>query len=148
MRLRPTDHPDLRYRSKIAKIHAIQWTGDNSEEVEKFTSVRQTFEHSSEDQVPCFQHDPSTGAGFVWNGSNHTWHRVNVGDFIIRGTRGQYYPCDPSAFHEAYTPVRGSWRAGATRGGSHPFSTRGRRLRGLPRRPDAGRAGRGRAGAR
>lgn len=30
---------------------------------------------------------------------------VNMGDWIIRGTKGEYYPCDDEVFKAKYRPV-------------------------------------------
>jgi hypothetical protein len=96
-----------RYRSKDVEVIAIRWTGENAEELEEFTLVRRTFEHDAEAEVSCFQYEPLTQAGCIWNESSLTWNQVDVGDYIIRGTEGAYYSCDPSAFHEVYEPAQG-----------------------------------------
>ena len=31
--------------------------------------------------------------------------KANVGDYIIRGTKGEYYPCKPDIFHDVYRPL-------------------------------------------
>lgn len=33
--------------------------------------------------------------------------RANPGDWIIRGVKGEFYPCKPDIFDETYTPLRG-----------------------------------------
>ena len=30
--------------------------------------------------------------------------KASVGDYIIRGLRGEYYPCKPDIFHKKYEP--------------------------------------------
>jgi hypothetical protein len=32
-------------------------------------------------------------------------HRVSVGDFVIRGVKGEFYPCKPDIFVATYEPV-------------------------------------------
>ena len=32
-------------------------------------------------------------------------HEVSKGDFIIKGIKGEYYPCKPDIFEETYEPV-------------------------------------------
>lgn len=34
-------------------------------------------------------------------------HRANVGDYIICGIMGEYYPCKPDIFKKTYEPVEG-----------------------------------------
>ena len=31
--------------------------------------------------------------------------RANVGDYIIKGVRGEFYPCNPDIFEATYEPV-------------------------------------------
>lgn len=33
------------------------------------------------------------------------WHHANYGDFIIRGVKGEIYPCKPDIFHLTYEEV-------------------------------------------
>jgi hypothetical protein len=52
----------------------------------------------------------AAGLGGVDSGSSHTMHidtlegkmDANPGDWIIRGTRGEFYPCRPDIFAESY----------------------------------------------
>lgn len=30
--------------------------------------------------------------------------KASIGDYIIRGLRGEYYPCKPDVFHKKYEP--------------------------------------------
>lgn len=32
-------------------------------------------------------------------------HRADLGDFVIRGIQGEFYPCKPDIFAETYDPV-------------------------------------------
>ena len=32
---------------------------------------------------------------------------ASLGDYIIRGIQGEFYPCKPDIFHETYEPVDG-----------------------------------------
>ena len=34
-------------------------------------------------------------------------HLACVGDYIIRGVAGEYYPCKPDIFEKTYEPVEG-----------------------------------------
>ena len=33
------------------------------------------------------------------------WHHATVGDYIIRGVKGELYPCKPDIFHMTYEPA-------------------------------------------
>lgn len=32
-------------------------------------------------------------------------HRADIGDFVIRGVAGEFYPCKPDIFEATYEPV-------------------------------------------
>jgi hypothetical protein len=36
-------------------------------------------------------------------------YRVSWGDYIIRGVRGELYPCKPVIFEETYEPEKNGW---------------------------------------
>ena len=51
-----------------------------------------------------FDHIPDTNADI------HTlegWHHANYGDYIIRGVKGELYPCKPDIFDMTYEAVNG-----------------------------------------
>ena len=35
-------------------------------------------------------------------------HWVSIGDWIIRGVQGEFYPCKPDIFQQTYEPVGGA----------------------------------------
>ena len=78
---------------KPVEIRAVQWTGDNLREIVDFVGVK----------------------NLVWNGrrgdvnlSIHTLEgnlHIEVGDWIICGVKGEFYPCKPDIFEETYELV-------------------------------------------
>lgn len=99
------------FRKKPVVIEAVQWTGDNWEELIDFCTVA----------------DPVGGAparyvtGDVENLNNGYEGRVpvlietlegtmrgEIGDWIIRGVNGEFYPCKPDIFEKTYEPVANS----------------------------------------
>jgi len=80
-----------KYRKIPVVIEAIQWTGKNSEEVTAFTGEKK-FYHIQNDNslvIPTLEGD----------------HKAIIGDFIIRGVKGEYYPCKPDIFEMTYELV-------------------------------------------
>lgn len=73
------------YTKKPVTIEAVQWTGDNLEEVEKFTDLQAS--------VVCGQLIIPTLEGT---------HIASEGDYIIKGIKGEFYPCKPDIFEQAY----------------------------------------------
>lgn len=83
-----------KYRSKVVEIEAIQWTGDNNEELEdfagnKFVGNKFGVEFSKE-HADIFDH------------LQDTWITVNPFDYIIKGMKGEFYPRDPEVFRATF----------------------------------------------
>lgn len=55
------------------------------------------------------------GGGKVYEGRENDWclyidtlegrMRVDIGDWVIRGVKGEFYPCKPDIFEATYEPV-------------------------------------------
>lgn len=77
-----------KYRKKPVVIDAVQWNGRNEIDISKFiggnlemgdeTLFIQTLEGKME---------------------------ASVGDYIIKGIKGEFYPCKPDVFEKTYEPV-------------------------------------------
>ena len=78
------------YIKKPVKIDACQWTGDNVEEIKEF--VEPIAEYLEDEQVILIH----TLEGDM---------KANVGDYIIKGVKGEFYPCKPDIFEETYNIV-------------------------------------------
>ena len=79
-----------KYISKPVEIRAIQWTGSNIYELVEFLGIR--FIDS-----------------FMWVNDEYFkiktlegWMLVSPGDYIIKGLRGEFYPCKPDVFNIKY----------------------------------------------
>lgn len=93
----------MKYKKKPVVIEAIQWTGKNLEEVKVFAGDSLKYDiHDAAWQV-------GKGAPIV-NMKIHTLEGVMdiaIGDFIIRGVKGEYYPCKPDIFEQTYEKETG-----------------------------------------
>lgn len=78
------------YRKKPVVIDAIQWTGDNIEEVAKFLGNR----NFSWDKLHGLQIHTLEGT-----------HRATISDQIIKGVQGEFYPCKLDIFESTYEAV-------------------------------------------
>jgi hypothetical protein len=74
-----------KYRKKPVVIEAIQWTGENVEEVSKFAG-----------------NNCSIGLDHVWIDTLEGVMRTDKGDYIIKGIKGEFYPCKPDIFEATY----------------------------------------------
>ena len=77
-------------RKKPVIVDALQWTGENSAEIDEFIG-------------------DSAGYRLIDGElSIHTLegaHKANQGDWIIKGVKGEFYPCKPDIFDETYEVV-------------------------------------------
>jgi len=81
-----------KYRKKPVIIEAIQWDG--------------TFEHS--EKIENIFNDNFTvlrDSSKWYIGTLEGKHIVSKGDYIIRGIKGEYYPCKPDIFEATYEKV-------------------------------------------
>ena len=82
-----------KFRKKPVEIEAVQWTGDNHDEIraiEKETHREVYFVANDKSLIiPTLEGD----------------HKAIVGDYIIRGIAGELYPCKPDIFNETYEAV-------------------------------------------
>jgi hypothetical protein len=88
-----------KFRKKPVIIEAMQWCGDNFQELEEFGSQRHII--SNPDRTLTIE----TLEG------NHT---AQKGDWIIRGVQGEVYPCKPDIFKQTYEEVAETETQGAT----------------------------------
>lgn len=83
-----------RYRKKPIEIEAVQFTGDNWEEIREFTGGDRHVT-SLNTESGCIQINTLEGMMFAMKG-----------DYIIKGVKGEFYPCKPDIFDETYEEVK------------------------------------------
>ena len=79
-----------RYRKKPVVIEAVQWTGDNIDELFKLEDFKLNYTLVN-------------GILGVYSLEGVMW--ASVGDYIIKGIKGEFYPCKPDIFKETYEEV-------------------------------------------
>lgn len=88
----------MKYRKKPVVIEAIQWNGDNLNEIKEF--VGESLDYSIIDTA----WEVGKGAPYVLM-KIHTLegdHECTKGDYIIKGVQGEFYPCKPDIFEQTY----------------------------------------------
>lgn len=86
------------FRKKPVNIAAIQWTGVNTEEVKAFLG-----KDANKCYGICLKDSPEKVNLVIETlEGNHT---ASPGDFIIRGVKGEYYPCKPDIFEQTYEVI-------------------------------------------
>lgn len=77
----------MRYRKKPIVVEAVQYTGYNEDELIKFTHGYFRL---------------SKFPAEVYDKIHETWIFVAIGQFIIRGSKGEFYPHDEELFYQNY----------------------------------------------
>ena len=73
-----------KFRKRPVVIEAVQWNGSNSQEIAKFFG-------EWIDTIPIVTLEGTMEA--------------SLGDWIIKGVNGEFYPCKPSIFEKTYESV-------------------------------------------
>lgn len=77
-----------KYRTKPCEIEAVQWNGSNLEEILDFAKEYVVFDNNLKLE---------TLEGIM---------NASIGDFIIRGLRGEYYLCKADVFEKKYEEIK------------------------------------------
>lgn len=96
---------------KPVMIEAIQWTGKNLKEVLDFTGKHDKFKKWFEDFKDYQNHVSNSGDIFKIFTLEGVME-ASPGDWIIRGVKGEHYPCKPDIFEATYDPAPESRKAG------------------------------------
>lgn len=94
----------MKYRKKPVVIEAIQYdgTGESWEAIEDFMG-----EESDGLVMYGFNEDMQPSARYTAPAIKtlEGYMKVSVGDWIIKGVNGEFYPCKPDIFEKTYEPV-------------------------------------------
>ena len=111
------------YESIPKQVQAVRYGKDEGGEfyseavrrVALFMSGRKLDDHMDEHQFlsylrPEGNWDPSQGAEFsrltMWDGKAHeAWLPLALGDYVIRGINGEFYPCKADIFWVSYKKI-------------------------------------------
>lgn len=88
----------VKFRKKPVVVEAVQWTGSNPAELIRFATGHFSV-LNERDRANC--DDPAATAE-VFDVLHSTWILVYDGDWIIRGIKGEFYPCRADVFEETY----------------------------------------------
>jgi hypothetical protein len=91
----------MKYRKKPVVIEAVQWdgTGVGLREIEAFMGA------DAFGSLGVSRYGRTGGLFFLVITTLEGAMRANPGDWIIRGIKGEYYPCKPDIFEATYEPV-------------------------------------------
>lgn len=74
------------YKKKPIVIEAVQWTGSNQSEIDKFIGEFSLIHSDGSIRIYTLE-------GVM---------RVSQNDYIIKGINGEFYPCKPDIFKNTY----------------------------------------------
>lgn len=81
----------MKYRKKPVVIEAIQFDGNNKVEIMNFMSAHEYSEEFLDDKIMI----PTLEGNLT----------ASPKDWIIKGVKGEFYPCKPDIFEATYEPV-------------------------------------------
>lgn len=92
----------IRFRTKPVEIDAIRFTFESGDEIKEWTT-------DPVDETCAFNwgyEDDREGGNDLWGQVfdvlHDTWINVFPGQWIVRGAKGEFYPCDNETFHWKY----------------------------------------------
>lgn len=89
----------MKFRKKPDVIEAVRWTGENREEIRTFCPRDAFFTPARQDtegHITAWQLLIDSFVGMMY---------AEIGDYIIKGVNGEFYPCKPDVFAKTYEAV-------------------------------------------
>lgn len=86
----------MKYRKKPVVIEAIQWIGTKENIAEVLRFVPNPILLPSIKEKGQWELRIKTLEGIM---------KADIGDWIIKGVKGEFYPCKPDIFEQTYEPA-------------------------------------------
>lgn len=86
----------MKYRKKPVVIEAVQFKDDSADtivEIQEFMQKNLEVSYEKPDN-PVIKIETLEGV-----------MEASIGDFIIKGVKGEFYPCKPDIFEKTYEPA-------------------------------------------
>lgn len=83
-----------KYIKKPIPVEACQWDGNNEEELRQFVGPDIYFDTNNRVKLE--------GIKNVYISTLEGRMRGHIGDYIIKGVHGEFYPCAKNIFEESY----------------------------------------------
>jgi hypothetical protein len=93
----------MKYIKKPIVIEAMQWDGKNHRDMYEFLGGSKEEYLTTEGDNFYIDHGKVTGGLVIKTLEGE--HLASIGDFIIKGVNGEYYPCKPDIFEKTYEAV-------------------------------------------
>lgn len=82
------------YQKKPVRIEAIQYTGDNFDEIKEF--VGDSYYENVDERHLTLNIGIKTLEGDM---------TISLFDYVIKGVNGEFYPCKPDIFKKTYDEI-------------------------------------------
>jgi hypothetical protein len=89
-----------KFRKKPVEIEALQWNGSNLQEVIDFIGL-----HPSVEKWTWKEYEQVVKTAGLKIFTLEGKMNADINDFIIKGVKGEFYPCKPEIFKATYEPV-------------------------------------------
>ena len=89
----------MKYRKKPVVIEAIQWTRENEVALSSWL-FKEDYDCNVDYELDCSQE--KTIISKITINTLEGVMKVNLGDYIIKGVNGEFYPCKPDIFEKTY----------------------------------------------
>lgn len=93
----------MKFRKKPVVIEAVKWTGKNHREMYNF--LEGTDDVVVQPTGKNFDIDFSLVEGGLVIKTLEGQYIASIGDWIIKGVKGEFYPCKPDIFEATYEPA-------------------------------------------
>ncbi len=93
----------MKYRKKPVVIESVRWAGNNHREMWDFLTGKTDDYISASGDNFYIDHTKVQGGLIIKTLEGE--HVASIGDYIIRGVKGEFYPCKPDIFEATYEPV-------------------------------------------
>jgi hypothetical protein len=90
-----------KYRKKPVEVEAVQHDGKTIDACLFMDRYSPTGNNIDGEGTYCI--DPADGQLYIRTLEGYM--RVSVGDYVIRGVQGEFYPCKPDIFEATYEKV-------------------------------------------
>lgn len=96
----------MKVRKIPVEVDAIQWTGENRREIYDFLTNYKHTDDYMQSTGDNFYIDHNQVKGGLIIRTLEGEMKASVGDWIIQGVDGEFYPCKPDIFDKTYELVK------------------------------------------
>jgi hypothetical protein len=94
-----------KYKKKPVVIEALQWSGGSHRTMFNFLEGDELEDKPISSVGKNFYIDHNKVKGGLIIKTLEGEHLASIGDYIIKGVKGEFYPCKPDIFEQTYDVV-------------------------------------------